>query len=155
MDEWNVLLTQVYESNRARSHDHVVGKPTHCCQPRWASSLVTMVDMWYILEHDIRGCIFLCALQPKDGKWQRRERRMWVRSRNCGCLVTWFCYQLIAKPGNKTAPVPWLDPCNDTNKDSAVYDQTFLSPDEVDDEWLSKVWRQSDEVFARKCAESA
>ena len=21
----------------------------------------------------------------------------------CGCLVTWFCYQLIAKPGNKTA----------------------------------------------------
>ena len=28
---------------------------------------------------------------------------IWVRSRNCGCLVTWFCYQLIAKPGNKTA----------------------------------------------------
>ena len=24
---------------------------------------------------------------------------IWVRSRNCGCLVTWFCYQLIAKPG--------------------------------------------------------
>ena len=36
---------------------------------------------------------------------------MWVRSRNCGCLVTWFCYQLIAKPGNKTAAVPWPDPC--------------------------------------------
>ena len=33
-----------------------------------------------------------------------------VRSRNCGCLVTWFCYQLIAKPGNKTATVPWPDP---------------------------------------------
>ena len=28
----------------------------------------------------------------------------------CGCLVTWFCYQLIAKPGNKTATVPWPDP---------------------------------------------
>ena len=27
---------------------------------------------------------------------------IWVRSRNCGCLFTWFCYQLIAKPGNKT-----------------------------------------------------
>ena len=27
---------------------------------------------------------------------------IWVRSRNCVCLVTWFCYQLIAKPGNKT-----------------------------------------------------
>ena len=35
---------------------------------------------------------------------------IWVRSRNCGCLVTWFCYQLIAKPGNKTATVSWPDP---------------------------------------------
>ena len=35
---------------------------------------------------------------------------IWVRSRNCDCLVTWFCYQLIAKPGNKTATVPWPDP---------------------------------------------
>ena len=34
----------------------------------------------------------------------------WVRSQNCGCLVTWFCYQLIAKPGNETAAVPWPDP---------------------------------------------
>ena len=36
----------------------------------------------------------------------------WVRSRNCGCLVTWFCYQLIVKPGNKTAAVSWPDPNN-------------------------------------------
>ena len=35
---------------------------------------------------------------------------IWVKSRNCGCLVTWFCYQLIAKPGNKTATVSWPDP---------------------------------------------
>ena len=35
---------------------------------------------------------------------------IWVRSLNCGCLVTWFCYQLIAKPGNKTAAVSWPDP---------------------------------------------
>ena len=33
--------------------------------------------------------------------------RICIRSRNWGCLVTWFCYQLIAKPGNKTAAVPW------------------------------------------------
>ena len=26
-----------------------------------------------------------------------------VRSQRCSCLATWFCYQLIAKPGNKTA----------------------------------------------------
>ena len=59
---------------------------------------------------------------------------IWVRWRNCGCLVTWFCYQLsiswllmswrrkepghqqpwywqlIAEPGNKTAAVSWPDP---------------------------------------------
>ena len=34
----------------------------------------------------------------------------WVKSRNCGCLVTWFCYQLIAKPGNNTASTPWPHP---------------------------------------------
>ena len=36
--------------------------------------------------------------------------KIWVRSRNCGCFVTWFCYQLIANPGNKTATVPCPDP---------------------------------------------
>ena len=35
---------------------------------------------------------------------------IWVRSQNCGCLITWFYYQLIAKPGNKTAAVSWPDP---------------------------------------------
>ena len=35
---------------------------------------------------------------------------IWVRSRRCGYLVTRFCYQLIAKPGNKTATVSWSDP---------------------------------------------
>ena len=38
---------------------------------------------------------------------------IWVRSRNCGCLVTWFCYQLIAKLGKKTATVSWPDPYTD------------------------------------------
>ena len=35
---------------------------------------------------------------------------IWVRSWNCSCLVTWFCYQLIAKPGNKSAAVSWPNP---------------------------------------------
>ena len=29
---------------------------------------------------------------------------IWVESWKCGCIVTWFCYQLIAKPGNKRQP---------------------------------------------------
>ena len=32
------------------------------------------------------------------------------KSQNCGCLVIWFYYQLIAKQGNKTTTVPWPDP---------------------------------------------
>ena len=35
---------------------------------------------------------------------------MWLGSRNCGCLVAWICYQLMAKPGSRTAAVPWPDP---------------------------------------------
>ena len=40
---------------------------------------------------------------------------IWVRSRNCGCLVNWFFYQLIAKPANKTRrsfvtwPICWIN----------------------------------------------
>ena len=33
-----------------------------------------------------------------------------LRTWRCGCLVTWFCYQLIAKPGNKTATLSWPHP---------------------------------------------
>ena len=45
--------------------------------------------------------------------WVQGPISIWVRSRNCGCLVTWFCYQLIAKPGNKTDTVSWPDPYKD------------------------------------------
>ena len=57
---------------------------------------------------------------------QRLFSSIWIRSRNCGSLVTWFCYQLIAKPGNKTATVLWLDPkwysSSAILKDSVWYD---------------------------------
>ena len=39
-----------------------------------------------------------------------RPTCIWVMSQNCVCLVTWFCYQLIAKPGNNTATISWSDP---------------------------------------------
>ena len=35
---------------------------------------------------------------------------IWVESLSCGCLVAWFCYQLIATPGNRAAAVSWPDP---------------------------------------------
>ena len=42
--------------------------------------------------------------------WYYKRVCRWVRSQRCGCLVAWFCYQLIAKPGNKTATSPRPDP---------------------------------------------
>ena len=53
---------------------------------------------------------------------------IWVRTRNCGCLVTWFCYQLIAKPGNKTAAVPWLDPYANCISDHQLASPIGLNP---------------------------
>ena len=57
--------------------------------------------------------VFYIILQHPDVTWfwnyLPRNIRIWVRSLNCGCLVTWFCYQLIAKPGNKTTPPQWPD----------------------------------------------
>ena len=38
-----------------------------------------------------------------ESSWLDGCNMIWVRSRNWGCLVTWFCYQLIAA-------VPWPHP---------------------------------------------
>ena len=51
----------------------------------------------YVMNEEAFLNIFSCAIHGPIS--------IWVRSRNCGCLVAWFCYQLIAKPGDKTAAV--------------------------------------------------
>ena len=53
---------------------------------------------------------------------------IWVRSWNCGCLVTWFCYLLIAKPGNKTAEVSWPDPYTAPIYSPACVSKYFVNP---------------------------
>ena len=50
---------------------------------------------------------------------------IWIRSRSCGCLDTWFCYQLIAKPGKKTATVPWPDLYKDSLHKSGAQVMTW------------------------------
>ena len=57
-----------------------------------------------LLQYNLRQIPSVGACSTSTSKW------IWVGSRNCDCLVTWFCYQLIAKPDNKTATVPWPDP---------------------------------------------
>ena len=51
-------------------------------------------------------CFCLCHFKHNVIWWN--PNNIWVRSWRCSCLVTWFCYQLIAKPG-KTAAPPWPD----------------------------------------------
>ena len=58
----------------------------------------------------VNRCHFPDMQCPNDSHVIVCTSTIWVRSRNCGCLVTWFCYQLIAKPGNKTAAVSWPIP---------------------------------------------
>ena len=56
------------------------------------------------------GTILPClALNFKRTYWLK-TMYIWVRSWWCDCLVTWFCYQMIATPGNKKATPLWPDP---------------------------------------------
>ena len=71
--------------------------PSHYLNQCWTTREV----LWHGFEN-------YCIFQGFSAK-QTKLKCIWVRSRNCGHLVTWFCYQLIAKPGNKTATVPWPD----------------------------------------------
>ena len=70
----------------------------HHCPSRCPSTLPSLA---------IRGHSY----GENGAKWHvTLHNYIWVRSRRGGCLVTWFCYQLIAKPGNKTAAPSWPDP---------------------------------------------
>ena len=50
--------------------------------------------------------VFFCYII--NSKWF-----IWVRSRRYDCLVTWFCYQLIAKPGKRQPHLRDLTHMND------------------------------------------
>ena len=90
----NALLGDTF-SRENNTH----GSRFHDRDPQFASRILgAMTQSCYIGTRDIRSRVI------------RGLYCIWVRSWNCGCLVTWFCYQLIAKPGNKTATVRWPDP---------------------------------------------
>ena len=71
-----------------------------------------LISIWYARIYQIltKKIINFFRLKNISLGFLLLAKDRWVRSRNCGCLITWFCYQLIAKPGNKTAAVSWPDP---------------------------------------------
>ena len=82
--------------------------------------VVSISCIWYythcMCSADAYKTIFVLTLHLETLEWILIYRAsmvlqcIWVGSRRCSCLVTWFCYQLIAKPGNKTATPPWPNP---------------------------------------------
>ena len=104
---------------------------TNCHSPHDPHILPTNGGMSYTssLAADISPTAQVCVTHYSSGQlrlfqhlmsllWECLHRAMiywcifisiWVRSQSCGCLVTWFCYHLIAKPGNKTASHSWPD----------------------------------------------
>ena len=54
----------------------------------------------------IHGTVHPCLVEFIEGN----IKNIWVRSQRWASLVTWFCYHLIAKPGNKTGAPLWPDP---------------------------------------------
>ena len=73
-------------------------------------SFETLFFLWSISDCNSNVWLSYGLNKYRGHIYRKITTFIWVRSRNCGCLVTWFCYQLIAKPGNKTAAVSWPDP---------------------------------------------
>ena len=80
------------------------------------SMLYQIVSSWIDFIYPTKMFCIIGNLNSTPHFFLNRKINIWVRSRNCSCLVTRFCYQLIAKPGNKTAAVPWPDPYIDLSK---------------------------------------
>ena len=79
----------------------------------WVQSLIYLSHVFIVVIYAMLSWPE-CSLQATDFIWVRSRNCgclvTWSCYQNCGCLVTWFCYQLIAKPGNETAAVSWPDP---------------------------------------------
>ena len=79
---------------------------------------------WCSLLQDVKGSRRLYYFLRSNQSWGDASELNVIHTFNCmslncgiwvgpwmwGCLVTWSCYQLIGKPGNKTATPPWPYP---------------------------------------------
>ena len=73
---------------------------SQCC------NIVTVMSAcWLLMAWHLFGARTSATIMLVQACWY-----IWVSSRWCDCLVTKFCYQMIAKPGNKTDTPLWTDP---------------------------------------------
>ena len=119
---------EVGDSRRLWQSEWVGGPLCQTTHPRfqpWTwQTLYPGTAHWYVFYSVNQGCDF-SPLHAKSFSGNLDLHFcyffIWVRSQKCVCLVTWFCYQLIVKPGNKTAAPPWPDPYWD---DASSWKQT-------------------------------
>ena len=87
---------------------------------RWVKQSSEPLTIWWY-EYDYPRKVKMCCNWIQRWKinvwalcsqnWRHNTDRMLrVMSRRRACLVTWFCYHLIAKPGNKTGAPSCPDP---------------------------------------------
>ena len=100
--------------------------------------------------------VFIVSILRKIDHVLIASHCIWVRSLRCGCLVTWFCYHSIAKPGNKKAAPSWPDPYivgeivsnrNRFNNEKYCYIQKWRNNDTLykcihGNAWLQSNWSQ-------------
>ena len=102
---WRKRISVLEKTEKViRYYKQVLGTLSWSCYVRTSFSEKLLLENLLELKFQILGHLFISISCCKC------HEIIWVRSRNCGCLVTWFCYQLIVKPGNKTAVVSWPDP---------------------------------------------
>ena len=92
-------------------------------------------NMYYIIIIIKSIWKLLLSRHLQSGAVMIQSNKIGVRSWNCGCLVNWFCYQLIAKPVNKTAKVLWPNPYDIvfiTAKNTAGHKSVFKLTKDMD-----------------------
>ena len=72
--------------------------------PRYICQLKHYTAYWKVNNDVLESSVWIYNIM---GRFPNiRHRHVDGLGHGCGCLVTWFCYQLIAKPGDKTATPP-------------------------------------------------
>ena len=106
------------------SHDLYISKSSSV--KNWKSAKNAIFWLTVLIAHHPIGIEYCC----KNIFWQHNAVKfcIWVRSWSCGCLVTWFCYHLIAKPGNKMAAPSWPDPYTITNDPDSKVHEANMGP---------------------------
>ena len=95
------------------------------------------------------GIWHLWATEYYDNSHQISDKGDMGQVTNCGCIVTWFCYQMIAKPGNKTAIVPWPDPYTPVTESIHGFYEILFNPRSLVSESILKT------SYTRMCANGA